>query len=104
MKMIITRRNWLLRCSILANIAVLLYICSHVMIGGGNFSVQPAPFVLQQQQQQQQQLQQTSDDQSAAYSSSSSTSSRGSSNVGQQDAPVLPSRQTKNSVEAMVSY
>ncbi|XP_070495808.1 beta-1,4-glucuronyltransferase 1 [Chironomus tepperi] len=29
----ITRRNWLLRCSIFANIIVLLYICSHVMIG-----------------------------------------------------------------------
>lgn len=28
-----TRRNWLLRCSILINIAVLLYICSHLMIG-----------------------------------------------------------------------
>lgn len=40
--MIITRRNWLLRCSILANIAVVLYLCSHVMIGGGNFSMQPS--------------------------------------------------------------
>lgn len=29
----ITRRNWLLKCSILVNIAVLLYICSHVMVG-----------------------------------------------------------------------
>lgn len=28
----ITRRNWLLRCSILINVAVLLYICSQVMI------------------------------------------------------------------------
>lgn len=38
-----TRRNWLLRCSILINIAVLLYICSHVMIGSGNFA-----FVIQE--------------------------------------------------------
>ncbi|XP_054082983.1 beta-1,4-glucuronyltransferase 1 [Zeugodacus cucurbitae] len=30
-----TRRNWLLRCSILINILVILYICSHVMIGNG---------------------------------------------------------------------
>uniref|UniRef100_W8AM09 N-acetyllactosaminide beta-1,3-N-acetylglucosaminyltransferase n=2 Tax=Ceratitis capitata TaxID=7213 RepID=W8AM09_CERCA len=30
-----TRRNWLLRCSILINIVVILYICSHVMIGNG---------------------------------------------------------------------
>jgi hypothetical protein len=38
------RRNWLLKCSILANIAVLLYICSHVMIGNnssGTFLIQP---------------------------------------------------------------
>lgn len=45
--MIITRRNWLLRCSILANIAVLLYICSHVMIGRGNFSVRPPAYLIQ---------------------------------------------------------
>lgn len=32
----ITRRNWLLRCSIFANVIVLLYICSHVMIGNNN--------------------------------------------------------------------
>lgn len=38
-----TRRNWLLRCSILINIAVLLYICSHVMIGSSNFA-----FVIQE--------------------------------------------------------
>lgn len=38
----ITRRNWLLRCSILINIAVLLYICSHVMIGSGNITLGPA--------------------------------------------------------------
>ncbi|XP_054742232.1 beta-1,4-glucuronyltransferase 1 [Anastrepha obliqua] len=31
-----TRRNWLLRCSILINIIVILYICSHVMIGNGS--------------------------------------------------------------------
>ncbi|XP_036321571.1 beta-1,4-glucuronyltransferase 1 [Rhagoletis pomonella] len=31
-----TRRNWLLRCSILINIVVILYICSHVMIGNGS--------------------------------------------------------------------
>jgi preprotein translocase subunit SecF len=29
----IARRNWLLKCSIFVNIAVLLYICSHVMVG-----------------------------------------------------------------------
>lgn len=29
----ITRRNWLLKCSIFANIVVLLYICSHVLVG-----------------------------------------------------------------------
>lgn len=43
----ITRRNWLLRCSILINIAVLLYICSHVMIGSGNLTLGPA-FVIQE--------------------------------------------------------
>lgn len=31
--MIARPRNWLLKCSILVNIAVLLYICSHVMVG-----------------------------------------------------------------------
>ncbi|XP_067620572.1 beta-1,4-glucuronyltransferase 1 [Eurosta solidaginis] len=31
-----TRRNWLLRCSILINIVVVLYICSHVMVGNGS--------------------------------------------------------------------
>lgn len=34
----ITRRNWLLKCSILVNVAVLLYICSHVMIGNNTSS------------------------------------------------------------------
>lgn len=29
----ITRRNLLLKCSIFVNVAVLLYICSHVMVG-----------------------------------------------------------------------
>lgn len=43
----ITRRNWLLRCSILINIAVLLYICSHVMIGSGNISLGPS-YVIQE--------------------------------------------------------
>lgn len=42
----ITRRNWLLRCSILINIAVLLYICSHVMIGSGNMALGPS-YVIQ---------------------------------------------------------
>lgn len=42
-----TRRNWLLRCSILINIAVLLYICSHVMIGSGNLTLGPA-YVIQE--------------------------------------------------------
>jgi beta-1,4-glucuronyltransferase 1 len=32
----IARRNWLLKCSILVNIAVLLYICSHVMVGNNS--------------------------------------------------------------------
>lgn len=60
-----TRRNWLLRCSILINVAVILYICSHVMIGnrytltsGSQFVIQEQPTSLQQQQQQQQQPQQ----------------------------------------------
>lgn len=37
----ITRRNWLLKCSIFANIVVLLYICSHVLVGNNtnNFGV-----------------------------------------------------------------
>lgn len=43
----LTRRNWLLRCSILINIAVLLYICSHLMIGNSNISLGPA-FVIQE--------------------------------------------------------
>lgn len=43
----ITRRNWLLRCSILINVIVLLYICSHVMIGSGNLALGPA-FVIQE--------------------------------------------------------
>lgn len=50
-----TRRNWLLRCSILINVAVLLYIGSHVMIGGGNNFTSGGGFLLQEQQQQQQQ-------------------------------------------------
>ncbi|XP_053661576.1 beta-1,4-glucuronyltransferase 1-like [Anopheles marshallii] len=36
------RRNWLLRCSILINVAVLLYIGSHLLIGSGNFALGPA--------------------------------------------------------------
>ncbi|KAH8376663.1 hypothetical protein KR093_000657 [Drosophila rubida] len=48
-----TRRNWLLRCSILINVAVLLYIGSHVMIGGGNNFTSGGGFLLQEQQQQQ---------------------------------------------------
>lgn len=32
----ITRRNWLLRCSILINVAVLLYVCSQVMVDTNN--------------------------------------------------------------------
>lgn len=47
----ITRRNWLLRCSIFANIIVLLYICSHVMIGNNttnNLSSGGASFLVQQ--------------------------------------------------------
>ncbi|XP_055680429.1 beta-1,4-glucuronyltransferase 1 [Lutzomyia longipalpis] len=41
----ITRRNWLLRCSILINIAVLLYICSQLMIDGGNVPITPSYIV-----------------------------------------------------------
>lgn len=28
----ITRRNWLLRCSIMINVAMMLYVCSQMMI------------------------------------------------------------------------
>ncbi|ALC38801.1 CG9171 [Drosophila busckii] len=45
-----SRRNWLLRCSILINVAVLLYIGSHVMIGGGNNFTSGGGFLLQEQQ------------------------------------------------------
>lgn len=49
----ITRRNWLLKCSILVNIAVLLYICSHVMVGNNtnNFGMSgsgSASYLIQQ--------------------------------------------------------
>lgn len=43
----ITRRNWLLKCSILINVAVLLYICSHMMIGSSNIQLGPA-FMIQE--------------------------------------------------------
>lgn len=46
-----TRRNWLLRCSILINIAVILYICSHVMIGGSNNFNSGSSFFLSEPQQ-----------------------------------------------------
>lgn len=67
----ITRRNWLLKCSIFANIVVLLYICSHVLVGNNtnNFGVTgtggSASFLIQQfsptsqQSSQQQQPQKT---------------------------------------------
>ncbi|KAH8421167.1 hypothetical protein KR009_006992 [Drosophila setifemur] len=45
-----TRRNWLLRCSILINIAVILYIGSQLMIGGGNNFTNGGSFLLQDQQ------------------------------------------------------
>lgn len=60
----IARRNWLLKCSILVNIVVILYICSHVMIGnssnnltfgnGGSasFLIQQSPSTQQQPNQQ----------------------------------------------------
>uniref|UniRef100_A0A182VUQ7 N-acetyllactosaminide beta-1,3-N-acetylglucosaminyltransferase n=1 Tax=Anopheles minimus TaxID=112268 RepID=A0A182VUQ7_9DIPT len=59
------RRNWLLRCSILINVAVLLYIGSHLLIGSGNFALGPAYIIsdeigvqeVSQQTQQQQQRQ-----------------------------------------------
>lgn len=42
------RRNFLLHCSVLMNIAVLLYICSHLMIGSSdNMAMGPA-FVIQE--------------------------------------------------------
>ncbi|EDW03084.1 beta-1,4-glucuronyltransferase 1 [Drosophila grimshawi] len=47
-----TRRNWLLRCSILINVAVLLYIGCLVTIGGGNNFTSGGGFLLQEQQQQ----------------------------------------------------
>ncbi|XP_015035287.2 beta-1,4-glucuronyltransferase 1 isoform X2 [Drosophila pseudoobscura] len=46
-----SRRNWLLRCSILINIAVILYIGSQLMIGGGNNFANGGSFMLQEQQQ-----------------------------------------------------
>ncbi|XP_030381132.1 beta-1,4-glucuronyltransferase 1-like isoform X1 [Scaptodrosophila lebanonensis] len=45
-----TRRNWLLRCSILINVGVILYVGSHVMIGGGNNFSSGGSFLLQEQQ------------------------------------------------------
>lgn len=42
----ITRRNWLLRCSILINVAVFLYICSHMIIGSDNMAALGPSFVL----------------------------------------------------------
>jgi hypothetical protein len=61
----ITRRNWLLRCSIFANVIVLLYICSHVMIGnnntnnigGGGFLIQQLSPTTNQQSTQRSQAQ-----------------------------------------------
>lgn len=65
----ITRRNWLLKCSIFANVVVLLYICSHVLVGNNtnNFGVSgpgSSSYLIQQfaptnQQQSQQQPQKT---------------------------------------------
>lgn len=67
----ITRRNWLLKCSIFVNIVVLLYICSHVMVGNNtnNFGMSgsgSASYLIQQMsptqhQQSTQQQQQKSD-------------------------------------------
>ncbi|KNC28359.1 hypothetical protein FF38_09204, partial [Lucilia cuprina] len=53
-----TRRNWLLRCSILINIAVILYICSHVMIGNRYTFTTGSQLFIQEQQTQSQQAQQ----------------------------------------------
>lgn len=54
----LARRNWLLKCSICVNVIVLLYICSHVMIGSntnnlgnGAFMLQPMANQLQQSTQ-----------------------------------------------------
>lgn len=52
-----TRRNWLLRCSILINVAVILYIGSQLMIGGGNNFTNGGGFMLQDQQPVQSMLQ-----------------------------------------------
>ncbi|XP_017022035.1 beta-1,4-glucuronyltransferase 1 isoform X1 [Drosophila kikkawai] len=52
-----TRRNWLLRCSILINVAVILYIGSQLMIGGGNNFTNGGGFMLQDQQPVQAMLQ-----------------------------------------------
>ncbi|CAO1381250.1 unnamed protein product [Diamesa serratosioi] len=60
----IARRNWLLKCSILVNIVVILYICSHVMIGNSSNNLTfgnggSASFLIQQSPSTQQQPQQT---------------------------------------------
>lgn len=41
------RRNFLLHCSVLMNVAVLLYVCSHLMIGNDNLALGPA-YVIQE--------------------------------------------------------
>jgi hypothetical protein len=59
----LARRNWLLKCSILVNVLVLLYICSHVMIGTNTNEGSNTAFVIQQpiaSQQQQQSTQKSS--------------------------------------------
>lgn len=61
----ITRRNWLLKCSIFANIVVLLYICSHVLVGSNtnNFGISSSggssAFLIQQFQPNSNQQQKT---------------------------------------------
>lgn len=51
----ITRRNWLLRCSIIINIAVLVYICSQLIYRDDSLQLpsSSADYLIQQQQQQQ---------------------------------------------------
>ena len=43
----LARRNWLLKCSICVNVLVLLYICSHVMIGSNTNNLGNGAFMLQ---------------------------------------------------------
>lgn len=80
----ITRRNWLLRCSLLVNIAVLLYVCSQEMIGGGNFTLTPAAYIISEELPKAGQFQQPL----VSSSISSSTSGKGQMTGGAPGAGV----------------